>query len=392
MDGDYGFRLSARDDLNLEQKVALVCASWLEQFEYTLVRSLIINSDEALFKPVCIDMGKVRDVSDSVKLVENAKKFEEQTKGGGLINYVSMGRFNVILSGIVSGGDIELARWAIEVQNAKVNIHGTQDRLRPLHEAAYKGDHEMIRLLMQHGADMHIGEQEIGCTLTPLQVAARFGNVLAFKTMIAMGSIDGKQALGLHNYVTEMLKSLEAFEEAGWTSQQRNYRGEDIGNHLDRKYLDESRALAAVFKNDFDHNFNYTTQLPTIAQLKTIKSITTKLAMEHGFSQMPEAEKAILKAHTENAENCLSTLHALNKRSVAKLPPSLRSNIIFFCQPSSLSKYQVPKEKMNRNIVGAMKMLEAAPAAQQLPMGENQVEATVADGGAGTIASLKHAL
>jgi len=81
-------------------------------------------------------------------------------------------------------GNLELVKTHLQ-QGSDINAKD-RDRMTPLHHAVFSGHIEIVECLLDHGADIHIKGQEAG--VTALHLAAARGHKAIVKLLIFKGA------------------------------------------------------------------------------------------------------------------------------------------------------------------------------------------------------------
>ena len=121
----------------------------------------------------------------------------EGSAGGGQL-WASRSHFEDIFT-LVSVGDLEGVREAIEKDREKLNATEDEDGAKPLHWAVRHNREDMVKRLMELGADVEVSDKD---GETPLLYACRDGRasmlrllVETFGANMAVTGLDGQTSL-----------------------------------------------------------------------------------------------------------------------------------------------------------------------------------------------------
>ena len=204
---------------------------WVDHAKYEEVASRIQGSMEELFnpsKPYLPAWAWIHDI-DSYRVRETIDDLEERPERpeATALYYAALCGFNGLVNYLIitHGEDV----------HAKCGNRGS-----PLHAASYKGNLDVVRLLLAHGVDINTTSDEIGST--PLHQASLSGEVDVTRLLLQhkanLGAKDGLLNTPLHNAsiagktkVAELLLEHGAdVNERNWNQNTPLYKASEDGN------------------------------------------------------------------------------------------------------------------------------------------------------------------
>lgn len=91
---------------------------------------------------------------------------------------------------LIFGAENGYEQMVVDALNAGADIHGWHDKA--LREAAENGHHNIVEILLSHGANIN---PEFGPSHAPLSLAARNGDCMTVKLLLSHGALDFNPAL-----------------------------------------------------------------------------------------------------------------------------------------------------------------------------------------------------